>query len=206
MKSKHFSQLAMAILLTLSIPAASFAKDKKSSKGDPALSAALGSETSSSTSKRMGLGLSSSDEIAGGGAISGIIELDPKNSIQLYFSLPSVSPFSFGVAGIYKHTLQENNNGAGIHIGGGLGLGVVGNSAAAAANAIANALAGTSTSSSTFMLNAIGVGGIHFPIASSDLMVHLDAAAGIHLQGSSVGFGIAPASSALLGMSILYYF
>src|SRR4051794_35726578 len=109
----------------------------------------------------MSLGFAAAERLVGGPAFSALFELDPRSSVQAFFSINSTSPFLFGMAGVYKHTMIEHQS-AGLHIGGGLGLGTGLNP---------DPLEG---GKSAFAFRLAGLAGLHLPFPGlTNVMLHL---------------------------------
>ncbi|MCM2277055.1 MAG: hypothetical protein NDJ89_03150 [Oligoflexia bacterium] len=162
----------------------------------------------SSSSTKTGLGLASAEAFTGASSsLVALIRFDEKDAIQAYLSLPSTSPFTFSVGGIYKHTVTETPQGAGLHLGGGLSLGTFSKTGVAGIDVsdLISAAGGTGIGSSTgFALRLSGVAGLHFPLAvASKVMVHLDGGPTFSLLDGNAGFEIG-AHSMLLGVSVVY--
>ena len=155
----------------------------------------------SSGSTTFGLGVSSITAVSSGGSITGIIAFTPLDLVQVLVSIPSTTgSFQFGVGGIYKRTVA-GNQGAGFHIGGGAGLGMV----------------STAAAQSDFGMNIFGVLGVHYAPGGSNIVFHLDGGPQFNLQKVSTGTGAAATSttntsfsmnqlSSLLGASVVYMF
>lgn len=146
--------------------------------------------TPAATPTRIGLGLATSEKITGSPtALTAMFDLRGDNWIQTYFSLPSTSPFQFGIAGLFKHTILETMN-AGIHIGGGLGIGTLPNG----------------EGGHNFALAIDGVVGVHFAFpGASALRIDLDAGPSFQIVDGNTNFSIGALSPAL-GLSVLYFF
>jgi hypothetical protein len=148
-------------------------------------------EVSVSESKRFGLGFSTLQSIIPGGSassIAGFLALDNINSISVFLSLPTTSPFSFGLAGLFKRTIS-GNKAAGFHVGGGVGV----------SNIVSSSLG--------LGLNILG--GIHFELPGApQVLVNLDGGPSLSLISSSpsqTSFSITAFSPAL-GASVVYLF
>lgn len=151
-------------------------------------------EVPSTDSKRFGLGFATVQSVIPGsaaGTVTGFFELDKMNSVQAFLSLPSTSPFSFGVAGLYKHTIS-GNKASGFHIGGGIGIANI-----------------ATLNSSTLGLGLNLLGGIHFELPGApQILVNLDGGPSFTLISSSPSqsnFQLAAFSPAL-GASVVYLF
>jgi hypothetical protein len=149
-----------------------------------------------------GLGVSSISPISqtGGvaGSMTGILGFTDLDALQLFVGIPATTgAFQFGVGALYKRTVV-GNSGAGLHVGGGMGIGTN------------SPVAGTSS----FCLNIDGVVGVHYALANSNLAFHFDGGPVFTIQsvpnglaGSSTvtSFGLG-ALSTLLGASVVYMF
>lgn len=151
-----------------------------------------------------GLGVSSIDPIGGaGGSLTGILAFTQLDALQILASIPGTAgSFRFGVGGIYKRTIV-GNQGAGLHLGGGLGLG-----------STTSAAAGGDTD---FAMNILGNIGVHYAPGGSDIVFHLDGgpvfglqkttttAAGVSTSTTTTDFRVGQLSS-ILGASVVYMF
>ncbi len=130
----------------------------------------------------------------GFGSITGLCKWDRLDAIQTFLTIPRTSPFNIAASVLYKRTVLESE-GAGFHLGGGLGLG--------------SANGGTG---GNFIMNMSAIAGFHFPVpGASQIMVHIDGGPNFTLYNIGSGaasttqtnFQMTPLSPAL-GLSIVY--
>ena len=161
-------RLLLLLFLFITVSNFSFAKD-----------------SSSSTDPKYALGLTTDSHILyyGTPGFTGQYFLDAKNLLQGYFIWTSVSSFNFGMGASYKYIIKGDRK-LGLHIGGGLGLGLY--------------------ASAKIFMRFAPLGGIHFQ-ALENLHVHLDAGPTFSLEDWTAGYAMT-AHSSLLGLSILYAF
>lgn len=139
-----------------------------------------------------GVGLATSARVTGSDtALSPVLMLGDPLIIQGYLSLDSTSPFIFGIGGILKYTMM-GTAAAGLHLGGGIGLGTV--------------VSATNPTTNSFFFSALGNIGLHFKIGSDDkILVSFDSGPGIAIANDTTNFTMG-AYSNLLGASIHYLF
>jgi hypothetical protein len=152
-----------------------------------------------SSTAEYGFGVSTSTAVTGTAtALSGWYGLDEKQGIQVYLGIGSTSPFRFGVGGVYKYTILGKKL-VGAHIGGGLGLGLVGTTATVAGITI-------TTPSSTFAVRALGNFGVHFSFRGmEEILFSADSGPALMIASGSTNLTLG-AYSALLGLSVHYIF
>ncbi|MCC7440022.1 MAG: hypothetical protein IT285_00215 [Bdellovibrionales bacterium] len=152
---------------------------------------------SSVSNSRTGLGLSAATVLVNATALSSIHLIDDKNAVQTYFAIGTSSPFGFGLGGMYKHTVAGDRK-AGLHIGGGLGLGTAGSTAAAQAFGIGG-------NSSVFYLTFGGNAGVHFSVTREDnVLISVDGGVILNIVDGNASFGIRGFSDDTLGLSVHY--
>jgi hypothetical protein len=144
--------------------------------------------------------LATSNNVLGTHSLAALVGLHNGDMIDLRFSLPSTSPFNFGLGALYKHVINQHG-GAGFHIGGGFGIGDVSTQAVNGA--------GNVVSTGNFALAFSGIIGFHFELPGvSAVSIHFDGGPSFTLITSSpsqTNFGINPLSG-VLGASIFYTF
>jgi opacity protein-like surface antigen len=136
----------------------------------------------SSSGSDWAFGLQSADLIFGTAipALSGIWHMDTENSLQFLAVIPNTSPFHWGVGGLFKHNLRGDNT-AGLHVGGGVGLG---------------------TNNSAFYVSIAPVVGVHFEVANN-IQISVDATPVLAIVDGDATFRLGGISS-LLGLGIHY--
>lgn len=94
-----------------------------------------------------------------------------KGAIQTYFSIPTTSPFNFGMGGNYKYTLTGMQT-MGMHVGGGIGLG-----------------SSNSGNGGKFFFMFNGIAGIHFALpGTKDVLFHVDAGPSFLINDGAFSF------------------
>jgi hypothetical protein len=139
------------------------------------------------------LGVSSISPAGGGnGALTGFINFTNLDAVQLFLAIPGTTGgFSFGVGGLYKHTLWGNSS-HGLHVGGGAGLGTV---------------------AGNFAMNLDAIAGVHYTLPNTTVSFHFDGGAVFSLVsaggttggGTTTNFSIGALSN-ILGASVVYGF
>lgn len=124
-------------------------------------------------------------------ALSAMIDMTPKVSLQVLFAINGSDPFSFGFGGVLRNIVSGDING-GFHIGAGANLGTFGS--------------GGTTSTSTFFLNLFPVAGFGFSLggAASNVRLLFDGGAIFHVT-PNFQFSFDTISS-MAGASIHYMF
>lgn len=151
--------------------------------------AASVASTTSSNSGGFHLGFSSDTTIVAGAAsvpaISALFGLSDKLALQTYLGLSSTTPFAFGGGAMIKYTVVGDNS-KGLHMGGGLGLGVT-------------------SAAELFYIGFGGNVGFHFSIVES-VMIAVDGGVAVRVvtQGGGTSVQVGGNGSHLLGMSLLF--
>lgn len=123
-------------------------------------------------------------------AFTAVMELSKRNHLQALFAIPATSPFNLGGALFYKRTVKEHR-GAGFHLGGGLGVGLL----------------DTIASGSALGVSLNGLAGFHFTLSGAPAVsIHVDAGPSLSLATTSpattANFQVG-ALSPLLGLSLV---
>jgi hypothetical protein len=185
--------VSISILAVASVAGAAPRKGRDATITDTTTHSASATRGASGT--RFGLGISTTALLYTGGAgpgfstgsLTGMIEVEGLNLIQINFTIPAVSPFSMEMDALYKRTVSGDQN-TGLHVGGGFGFGM------------ASAPLGGTTANFGIM----GIGGFHFGVGSSNqVQVHVDGGFQFGFV-PAVNFGIL-AQSPILGLSIVYF-
>lgn len=122
--------------------------------------------------------------------------LAERHSLQTYFSIPSTSPFNFGVGTNYKFTLT-GDQALGFHIGGGFGLGSTRNP---------NLASNPKDPKNVFFFGFTALGGMHFKVPNlENLMVNFDAGPTFTVVDGNANFTLAGLGG-FLGASLHYLF
>ena len=200
MKRNTLLQSLLSVFLGLTFFAASSSEAREQTHTTRYSQSAPDEDSSPAARYIYGLGLSTVNvtaftNIPGFGnstSITGIMSFTRYDMVHVFFSIPQTSPFNIGAMGLYKRILMESQYG-GLHVGGGLGLGVFNTGIEA-----------------NFAMNISAVAGIHFRLPSlPQLEAHLDGGPTFYVVNtspqSSSNFQIAALSPAL-GLSVLYRF
>ncbi len=135
--------------------------------------------------KGMAIGVSTLESIGFvEGSLAVSLPLGAVDSLQLFFTIPRTSPsLNFSAMGLYKRTMLDHGS-SGLHLGGGVGLGVLGGA---------------------FGFNVTALGGIHFDVPGiSRLKVHFDAGPNLSwVSGAGTNLTVG-ALSPVLGLSLFY--
>lgn len=148
------------------------------------------SSDSSSSSGKMSVGLASSTGITRAStALTATFDLKSNFSIQTYLSIASTSPFNFGLGGIAKFTFTEISRNAGLHLGGGVGLGSM------------NVGAGTASKNEVFV-HVLGNAGVHWRFSGLEsILFSVDGGPVLSFFNSNTDFSVG-AYSEILGLSV----
>ncbi len=140
---------------------------------------------------RWGLGFSSATKITGSeSSLSALLQIDRMQAVQIYFALPSVKPFAFGIGGSYKYIIFGNER-VGFHAGGGIGAGTMETTI-------------NFEIKSKFYASFNGIGGIHFKLKDLDnLLFQLDGGPSVVIINESTTFSI-NGFTPFMGLSIHY--
>jgi hypothetical protein len=180
MKKVLMSLAAVAVLFSNQ----SFAQQRKVAEAKSTATTqtrAASDDTSGNSSFWFGLSTDTVPTLGNGvGSLTAMLSLSEKLALQMYFSMPSTSPFIFGVGAALKATVV-GNSAKGFHVGGGFGLG---------------------NPASTFGARIYGLLGIHYTVVDG-VMLAADGSAMVNIAGGGTQFGIGP-NSALLGASLLF--
>jgi len=139
---------------------------------------------------RTGVGITAGGTFIGTSGLSTYHIFDDANALQTYFGIAGVNGvFRFGMGGQYKHTVAGSQR-AGLHIGGGLGLGTT---------------AGGGVAGSVFFIEFTGNVGIHFTVGHDDnVLISVDACPGISIVNGAADFAIKSPTDDTLGLSVHY--
>ncbi len=188
--------IAIGTFLALTLSVASQAKTVKAS-AQPSTSRGTSSEavTTSGGHSRVGLGFATyGGALTAPGSLSAWIDFNSTNSIQIFTSIGSSSPFTFGIGAAYRYTLLGAQDD-GMHIGIGFNLGTAAGAAAAAA-------AGT-----TFFMQIVPVAGFHFSLGGHVNNIQLSFDGGPSFMVTPSPFQLTMgALSAHFGAAIHYFF
>ncbi len=181
-------QLVVFTTLIAFIGAPSFGADSnKKNKSDQVSTSQsqVTTERYQSAYPQWGLGISSADNIIPVAvAASFWLAFNQDSALQGYFGILATSPFTFGVGALYKHTVAGGNY-AGLHLGGGLGLGTV---------------------QGVFNLNIDAVVGFHFFLPSlKNILVNVDFGPSLNILDGATNFKVGGLGT-ILGLSIHYIF
>jgi len=187
---KNITLLVMVLALGVSNMSWAPGKDKFAPIG--------GTMSSSSPSNvKFGVGISSWEpNFSGNASLAGTLEFNPKAKLQVFLGIPGSNPFSFNLGGVFKAKVHESEK-ISLHVGGGLGLGVVQGTAVVAGVPIPGG-------GSSFALAIAGVAGFEVPFPGTN-NVTIDFDGGVALKLTpAVEFSMGPMSS-LLGMGVTYH-
>ncbi|HTL12439.1 MAG TPA: hypothetical protein VL588_08115 [Bdellovibrionota bacterium] len=139
---------------------------------------------------RTGIGITAGGTFIGTSGVSTYHIFDEANALQTYFGIAGVNGvFRFGMGAQYKHTVAGSQR-AGLHIGGGLGLGTT---------------AGAAAAGSVFFIEFTGNVGIHFTVGHDDnVLISVDAGPGISIVNGAADFAIKSPTDDTLGLSVHY--
>lgn len=143
--------------------------------------------SSGERASKLGVGLAKSPALTfTTTALTGVMDLDSQTWLQGYIALDSTSPFLFGVSALLKKTLLESGS-AGLHVGGGFGLGRI-----------------NSGTSQDFAFSIAALGGIHYSLPhASQIKLQVEGGPVFSHRPNSSNFGLGSLSDSLVA-SILY--
>lgn len=190
MKKTNIILLALALVST-----SAFAKSTGSAKS-MSDTASYSRSAPQSGGGSFGLGLTTFTAFGGTGAISALIPVG-SNVIQTTLGLGTSGGFSIAASGLFKATVAGNSD-TGLHLGGGLGLGVGSSGSVTVAGFT---VAGGGGASFSLMLG--GVIGLHHELVANKIAMSFDAGPVITVL-PGVAFSIAPLST-LAGFSVHYF-
>lgn len=125
-------------------------------------------------------------------ALTFLMPLGEKLALQTYAVITSVNPFLFGIGGNVKYNVVGDLM-KGIHVGGGVGLGLV---------AATSLVGGATLATNAFFFNINGILGFHFHLIDR-ILFSLDAGLHISIANGTTAVALS-GDSALMGLSVLY--
>jgi hypothetical protein len=187
----NIRNLVLLALISLVSATVTYAAPRDKGRSDKVSTSSSAPGYSQPMNIRWGAGFASVPSLtASSSSLSAWIGLNDDNAIQALFSIPTTSPeFRISFAGLYKHVVVPGQN-AGIHIGGGFGLGN-----------IPSARGGTD-----FFMSLGMVAGIRYLLpGATNVMLNLDGGPSIAFGDSTSDFSLG-AFSEHLGLGITYLF